>query len=203
MTGALQPDATLADAQLLANFFVDAAWRQARGNGSLPEATATFYSLLQIRGLPIVSRYAAERFPEFQGQMRALASGLTPAQAQYTTLLQANQQQQITIANRNSYDIDEQIERAKKEKDPEVRDSLLNSIAHSLMREDPDRALKVSGMIDAADVRKEAEDDLNLALVQKLLLAGSYDEARKTTRKNSPSLSSQQPAQNLSLVHPS
>lgn len=57
------------------------------------------------------------------------------------------------------------------------------------MREDPDRALKVSGMIDAADVRKEAEDDLNLALVQKLLLAGSYDEARKTTRKfDSPEL---------------
>jgi hypothetical protein len=50
-----------------------------------------------------------------------------------------------------------------------VRDSLLNSVAHSLMREDSERALKVAAMIDAAEVRKEAENDIYLALVQKLL----------------------------------
>ena len=183
--GTLQPDATVADAQLLANYFVDAAWRQARGNegASLPEASAMFYSLVQVRGLPIVSKYAPERFPELQGQMRELASGLTAAQMQHTTLLQASQQQQTTIANRNTYDIDEQIERATKEKDPDVRDSLLNSVAHSLMRESSERALKVAAMIDAAEVRREAENDIYLALVQKLLRAGSYDEARKNARK--------------------
>lgn len=181
----LYPDATIADAQLLANYFVDAMWRQARGNesASLPEASAMFYSLVQVHGLPIVSRYAPERFPELQGQLRELASGLTAAQIQRTTLLQANQQQQITIANRNTYDLDEQIERAKKEKDPDVRDSLLNSVAHSLMRDDSERALKVAAMIDGAEVRKEAENDIYLALVQKLLRAGSYDEARRTARK--------------------
>lgn len=184
-TGARHPDATVDDAQLLANFFVDAAWRQARANGSttLPEASAMFFSLVQVRGLPIVSRHAAERLPELQGQLRELASGLTPAQAQRTELLQSNQRQQITIANRNTYDIDEQIERATKEKDLNVRDSLLNSIAHSLMREDTERALKVAAMIDAVEIRKEAEDDIHLALVQKLLLAGSHDEARKTAGK--------------------
>jgi len=183
--GTLQPGAALADAQLLANYFVDAAWRQARGHEgtSLPEPSAMFYSMVQVRGLPIVSKYAPERFPELQGQMRELASGLTAAQVQRTTLLQATQQQQLTIANRNTYDIDEQIERAKKEKDPDVRDSLLNSVAHSLMREDSDRALKVAAMIDAAEVRRDAENDIYLALVQKLLRAGSYDEARKTARK--------------------
>jgi hypothetical protein len=189
--GTPRPDATNADAQLLANYFVDAAWRQARGyeGASLPEASAMFYNLVQVRGLPIVSKYAPERFPELQGQLRELASGLTAAQMQRTTLLQANQQQQITIANRNTYDIDEQIERAKKEKDPDVRDSLLNSVAHTLMREDSERALKVAAMIDAAEVRKEAENDIYLALVQTLLRAGSHDEARKIARKfNRPEL---------------
>lgn len=179
------PDANVADAQLLANYFVDAAWRQARppGGASLPEPSAMFYSLVQVRGLPIVSRYAPDRFPELQGQMRELASGLTAAQTQRTTLLQTTQQQQTTIATRNTYDIDEQIERATKEKDPDVRDSLLNSVAHTLMREDNERALKVAAMIEAAEVRSQAENDIYLALVQKLMSAGSYDEARKTARK--------------------
>lgn len=183
--GTLNPDASIADAQLLANYFVDAAWHQARGNEgvSLPDASAMFYSLVQVRGLPIVSKYLPQRFPELQGQMRALASGLTAAQMQRTTLLQATQQQQNTIANRDTYDIDEQIERATKEKDPDVRDSLLDSVAHSLMREDSDRALEVAAMIDAVEVRREAENDIYLALVQKSLRAGSYDEARKTARK--------------------
>lgn len=58
-----------------------------------------------------------------------------------------------------------------------MRDSLLNSVAHTLMREDSERALKVAAMIDAADVRREAENDIYLALVQKLLRAGSMDTA--------------------------
>ena len=179
------PDATIADAQLLANYLVDAAWRQARpveGVG-LPETSAMFYSLVQVRGLPIVSKYAPTRFPELQGQMSELASGLSAAQTQRTTLLQTTQQQQTTIASRNTYDIDEQIERAAKEKDPDVRDSLLNSVAHTLMREDSERALKVAAMIEAADLRSQAENDIYLALVQKMMSAGSYDEARKTSRK--------------------
>lgn len=179
------PDTSVADAQLLANYLVDAAWRQARGDGAagLPEASAMFYSLVQVRGLAIVSRYAPERFPELQGQMRELASGLTVAQTQRTTLMQTTQQQQTTIAGRNTYDIDEQIERATKEKDPDVRDALLNSVAHALMREDSGRALKVAALIEAAEVRSEAENDIYLTLVQKLINAGSYDEARKTAGK--------------------
>jgi hypothetical protein len=183
--GVPYPDATIAGGQLLAHYFADAAWRQVRGTGGagLPEGSAMFYSLAQVRGLPIVSRYTPERLPELQGQMRELAAGLSASQMQHMTLLQATQQQQITIGNRNSYDIDEQIERATKEKDPEVRDSLLNSVAHSLMREDAERALTVAAMIDAAAVRKEAENDIYLALVQKQLRAGSYDDAKKTARK--------------------
>jgi hypothetical protein len=183
--GILHSDATVGDAQLLANYFVDAAWRQARGaqTSALPDASAMFYSLAQTRGLPIVAKYAAERLPELQGQLRELEAGLTPAQVQHTAMMQANQQQQITISNRNTYDLEEQIERAKNEKDPDVRDSLLNSIAHTLMREDSKRALGIAGMIDAAEVRKEAENDINLVRIQKLLSSGSYDEARKITQK--------------------
>jgi hypothetical protein len=183
--GTLHPEANVADAQLLANYLVDAAWRQPRGNEgtSLPDASAMFYSFVEVRGLPIVSQYAPERFPELQGQMRQLASGLSAPQIQRTTLLQTAQQQQNTISNRNTWDIDEQIERAANEKDPDLRDSLLNSVAHGLMREDSERALKIAAMIDAAEVRREAENDIYLALVQKLLRAGSWDEARKNARK--------------------
>ena len=183
--GSAHPDATVADAQLLANYFVDAAWRQARADAgaNLPEASAMFYSLVQVRGVPIVSRYAPDRLPELQGQMRELASGLTATQMQRASLLQTTQQQQTTIASRNTYDIDEQIERAAKEKDPDVRDSLLNSVAHTLMREDSERALKVAAMIEAGEVRREAENDIYLALVQNLMRTGAYDDARKTARK--------------------
>jgi hypothetical protein len=51
------------------------------------------------------------------------------------------------------------------------------------MRQDSERALKIAGMIEAAEVRKEAEDDINLALIQKLLNSGSYEKARKITQK--------------------
>lgn len=179
----LHPDTAVADAQLLANYFVDAAWRQARGVGvsSVPESNASFYSLVEVRGLPIVSRYAPERVPELQGQMRELASKLSQAQMENTARMRAAQQQQIAVANRNSYDIDEQLERATKEKDAEVRDALLNSIAHALMRSDTERALKVAGMIQDTEIREQAEDEINLVEIQKLLVLRSYNEARKTT----------------------
>ena len=183
--GVLSPDASVRDAELLANFFVDAAWRQARGTttAGLPESSASFYSFIEIRGWPIVAKYAAERVPELQGQMRELAGRLSQSQLENTARLRATQQQQIAISNSNSYDVEEQIERAMKEKDVQVRDSLLNSIAHSLMRSDNDRALKLAGMIDDAEVRTQAEDDINLVKVQELLGSRSYEDARKTSLK--------------------
>ena len=183
--GALDSDATVADAQLLANYFVDAAWRQARGNATsgLPDASASFYSLIEVRASSIVSRYAPERVPELQGQMRELASRLSQAQLENTARMRATQQQQVAVSSRNSADIDEQIDRAVKEKDAEVRDSLLNSIAHSLMRANNERALEVAGKIQDAEIRTVAEDDIHLVRIQQLLASRSYDEARKRTLK--------------------
>ena len=183
--GVLNSDATVADAQLLADFFVDAAWRQVRGTATsgMPDASASFYSLIEVRGSSIVSRYARERLPELQGQMRELASRLSQAQLENTARVRATQQQQAAIFNRHSYDIDEQIERALKEKDAEVRDSLLNSIAHSLMRSNNERALEVAGKIQDAEIRVLAEDDIHLVKIQQLLGSRSYDEVRKRTLK--------------------
>ena len=183
--GTLYPDASVSDAQLLANFFVDAAWRQARGAAtqSLPESSASFYGLIEVRGWPIVSQYAPDRMPELQGQMRELASRLSQSQLENTARLQTFQQQQIAVSTRNSHDIEEQIERAKNEKDVQVRDSLLNSIAHSLMRSDSERALKVTGMIDDTEIRSQVEDDINLVKIQMLLGGRSYEDARKTSLK--------------------
>ncbi|HSE17175.1 MAG TPA: hypothetical protein VLB46_08975 [Pyrinomonadaceae bacterium] len=184
-SGSLYPDATVSEAELLANYFVDAAWRQSRGiaTQSLPESSASFYGLIEVRGWPIVSRYAPERMPELQGQMRELASRLSQSQLENTARLRLTQQQQIAVSTRSSHDIDEQVERAMKEKDIQVRDSLLNSLAHSLMRSDIERALKLAGMIDDSEIRAQVEDDINLVQIQQLLGARSYEEARKTLLK--------------------
>jgi hypothetical protein len=98
--------------------------------------------------------------------MNRMASGLTLEQMQRTNLLRSAQQQQSAISERNNYSIDDQIERAQKEKDLQVRDALLNSIAHTLMRQDIDKALTVSSQIDNADLRKTTEDDINLVKIQ-------------------------------------
>jgi hypothetical protein len=181
----LDSNATVDDAQLLANYFVDAAWHQARGTATagLPEASAGLYSLIEVRGWSIVSRYAPERVPELQGQMRELASRLSQAQFENTARLRTSQQQQVAVSRQNNYDIDEQIERALKEKDAEVRDSLLNSVAHSLMRANNEKALEAAGKIQDAEVRTLAEDDINLVRIQQLLDSRSYVEARKATLK--------------------
>lgn len=98
--------------------------------------------------------------------MGRMASRLTREQIQHTSLLKSAQQQQSTIADRNTYSIDQQIERAEKEKDLQVRDALFNSIAHVLMRQDTERALSVTARIDDAGLRMTTEDDINLVKIQ-------------------------------------
>jgi hypothetical protein len=183
--GVLDSDATLADAQLLANYLVDAAWRQPRGapNSGLPESSASFYSLIDVRGALIVSRYAPERLPELQGQIRELGSRLSQPQLENAARLRASQQQQRSVLNSDNKNIDERIERATNEKDPQVRDALLNGIAHSLMRSNNERALDVAGKIDDAELRAQAEDDIRLVAIQRLLQSRAYQEVKTTSLK--------------------
>ena len=182
--GEMHSNESLPDARLLSNYFVDAAWRQAGGPGaSLPQSSASFYGLLETRATPIVARYVPDRLPELRGQLSRIASGLTQEQAQRTNLLRSVQQQQSTVSNRNNYNIDEQVERALKEKDIQVRDALLTSAAHALMRQDVERALAVAAKIDDANVRMTTEDDIYLVGIQRLLYSRSYLEARKISLK--------------------
>lgn len=178
--GRLHSDASPADAQLLANFYVDAAWQQPGGDGKpVPPASASFYNTLEIRALPIVASYAPDRLPELRGQMARLAAGLSAEQIQRGELLRSTQHQEASLANRNNGTIDEQIERAEKEKNVEVRDAMFNSIAHGLMRIDADQALKVAKKIDDAKLRMLTEDDVYLIQMQQLLRSPSVAEARK------------------------
>ena len=183
--GVLDSDATLADAQLLANYLVDAAWRQPRGapNSGLPESSASFYSLIDVRGGSIISRYAPERLPELQGQIRELGSRLSQPQLENAARLRASQQQQRSVLNSDDKNIDERIERATNEKDPQVRDALLNGIAHSLMRSNNEKALDVAGKIDDAELRAQAEDDIRLVAIQRLLQSRAYQEVKSTSLK--------------------
>ena len=182
--GELHTAINLPEASLLANYFVDAAWRQPGGEGTpLSPSSASLYSLLETRAVPVVTRYAPDRLPELRGQMSRMASGLTAEQIQRTNLLKATQQQQDTVFNRNNYSLDEQIERAEKEKDLQVRDALYNSIAHALMRQDAERALVVSGKIDDENLRMTTEDDINLVKIQQCFISRSYDDAKQTSAK--------------------
>ena len=183
--GELHSTGSLPDAQLLANYFVDAAWKQGGGDGNpVSPSSASFYNILELRGLPIVSRYAPARLPELRGQMTRIASGLTAEQLQRVDLLRATQQQQDTVTTRNNYTLDEQIERAEKEKNPQVRDALFLSITHGLMRQDPDRALALAKKIEDEKLRTSTEDDAYLIKIQQLLWSpDSVAEARKLALK--------------------
>lgn len=173
--GELHSHNTLADAQLLANYYVDAAWKQPGGHGSpAPPSSASFYNTLESRALAIVSRYAPARLPELRGQMARLLSGLNAEQMRYRELFKSG----LRI-DWHDEPIDEQIASAEKETDVRIRDSLLNRIAHGLMHSDPDRALSTARKIDDAKLRMSVEDDVNLVRIQQFLHSDSMPEARK------------------------
>ncbi|HEX5965564.1 MAG TPA: hypothetical protein VFY51_06520, partial [Pyrinomonadaceae bacterium] len=143
-------------------------------------SSASFYTQLELRALPIVSRYAPNRLPELRGQMARIASGLNAEQQQRTELLRATQQQESAVSTRNNYTLEEQIERAEKEKNPQVRDALFLSIANRLMREDQDRALTIAKKIEDEKLRTSTEDDIYLIKIQSLLMSqDTIAEARK------------------------
>lgn len=183
--GELHSTGSVENAQLLANYFVDGAWKQLGGDGNpVSPSSASFYTTLELRAVPIVSRYAPARLPELRGQMTRIASGLNSEQRQRTDLLRTSQQQQAAVAGRYNQSLDEQIERAEKEKDPQVRDALFMSIAHGLMRQDTDRALTVAKKIEDEKMRTSTEDDVYLIKVQQLLWsADSLAEAHKLSAK--------------------
>lgn len=184
-TGEMHSQAKLADAQLLANFYIDAAWKQAGGDGNpVLQSSVGFYNQLEIRALPIVARYAPARLPELRGQLTRIASGLNAQQLQQTEFLRASLQQEAEVTTRNSYTTDQQIERAEKHQNSEVRDALFMSIANGLKYEDPDRALNLAKKIGDATMRTTTEDDIYLVKIQQLLrstTASSIAEARKVS----------------------
>ena len=179
--GELQSTAKLTDAQLLADYYVDAAWKQSGGDGTLvSSSSASFYNQLELRALTIVSRYAPSRLPELRGQMTRIASGLNAEQRQRTDMLRGIQRDESTLASRNNYSVDEQVERAEKEKNPQVRDALFLSIANRLMREDEERALTIAKKIQDEKMRASTEDDIYLVKIQSQLRSlETIAEARK------------------------
>jgi hypothetical protein len=181
--GQLHSSANLAEAQLLANYYVDAAWKQAGGDGNpVPPSSASFYTTLELRALPIVSRYAPARLPELRGQMTRIASGLSPQQIQSTELFRSTQQQQSAVSTRNDQSLDQRIERAEKEKNPQVRDALFLGIASGLMRLDSDQALAIAKKIEDEKMRTSTEDDIYLIKIQRLTRsADTVAEARRVS----------------------
>ena len=179
--GELQSTAKLTDAQLLADYYVDAAWKQSGGDGTpVSSSSASFYNQLELRALTIVSRYAPNRLPELRGQMTRIASGLNAEQRQRTDMLRGIQRDESTLASRNNYSVDEQVERAEKEKNPQVRDALFLSIANRLMRGDEERALTIAKKIQDEKMRASTEDDIYLVKIQSQLRSlETIAEARK------------------------
>lgn len=189
--GELHSDADRINLQLFINYLFDAAeasvarWRHARDSGapSISNDNARLYGLIAVNFLPIVARYDAERLPKLQANMREIAAGLSREQLRQIDALTASRTQRVAISDRDRYGIDEQIERAEKERDPQVRDALLSSVAYNLMRQDVDRAREVAAKIEDGELRAQAEDDINLVRLQWMLNSLSYDEGRKIVLK--------------------
>ena len=114
--------------------------------------------------------------------MTRIASGLNAEQRQRTDLVRAMQRDESTLASRNNYSLDEQIERAEKEKNSQVRDALFLSIANRLMREDEERALTIAKKIQDEKMRASTEDDIYLIKIQSQLRSlETIAEARKVS----------------------
>ena len=182
--GQSNSDESLVQARLMADFLVEAAWHQIGGPGmtSIPDPSARFYNLLTSRAVMIVARYAPDRLPELQAQLRQLAAGLSPAQTESAAILSSSRQH-LTLGQGNSADIDKQIEVAEKEGNSQTRDVLFMRVAHTIMRQDANRALSLAARIDDSDLRQSTEDDINLIRVQKAFSSRSYEEGRKIALK--------------------
>lgn len=189
--GAAYSDSAPADVQSLVSLFVNAAaahadlWRAAQNGGAagVPEGSAKLYGFLTSRAAPIVARYAPDRLPEFAAQLNQLLSGLNQEQLRQAQLLTSAQRQQVSVSDRDNYDLDEQIERAGRETDEQVRDVLFRGAALGLMRGDAERALAVAAKIGDAGLRAQTEDDINIVRAQALLRSRSYDECRAAALK--------------------
>jgi len=169
-------------------------WQALRssGNQNIPESSAAVFRFLATRAVPIIGLNAPERLSFMRVRLDIILAGMSQQQRQQTDTL-LSQQLSETTSGKSDLRVETKIERAEKEKNPQVRDELLRRIALDLAYSEntEDLALTVIGKIQDMDLRNRTEDDINIVLFSRRLGAGNYDAAYQiTVRINDRSLRS-------------
>jgi hypothetical protein len=119
-------------------------------------------------------RYDAERWPIFEQMVRALTLSLTQQEQKELRLAEAFQLN----------DPEAQIERADRERDPEVRDAILHhALITALERRQEDLARRIAPKITDLKMRAEAEDEIGLRVIFRLLGQPDFDAASVEARR--------------------
>jgi hypothetical protein len=159
-------------------------WLALRSSGdqNIPESSAAIFRFLASRALPIIELNAAERLSFMRMKLDMILAGMSQQQRQQTDTL-LSQQLSETTSGKSDLRVETKIERAEKEKNPEVRDQLLRRIALDLVYSEntEDLALTVIGKIQDMDLRNRTEDDINIVLFSRRFGAGNYDAAYRIT----------------------
>ncbi|HEX8709356.1 MAG TPA: hypothetical protein VF723_14015 [Pyrinomonadaceae bacterium] len=188
--GQRRSDTEAADARALIELFVDAAsaktaqWRQAALSGPQPvsDLETSLLGFLSSRAIPIIQLNAPDKVRVVEQLLGEMSSSLSQQQQQRIAALQSVRQQSDGLLGGMEQDYQSQLDLAEKERDPWVRDSLLRSLALSLMLTDTERALAAAAKISDAAIRSQTEDDVNLFLLS-TRARDSAEEAHATALK--------------------
>jgi hypothetical protein len=149
----------------------------------MPESAVRLTNFLALRGLAIVGRTAPDKLVLLRSTFNELSSALSQQQLDDLKLMTTGVRQMEAMNSRSEGGLDEEIQRAEREKDAVVRDQLWRRLATGMMRGDPDRALQLADKIDDKALREQTQDDINLVEAADVLRGGSYENARQVALK--------------------
>lgn len=146
---------------------------QRRGQAVSDPNVQNLCVIVQLRSSAF-QRYDAERWPIFEQMVRVLTLSLTRQEQKELRLAEAFQLN----------DPEAKIELADRERDSEVRDAILHhALITALERRQEDLARRIVPKITDLQVRAEAEDELGLRIIFRLLgendFSTSYGEAQR------------------------
>lgn len=190
-SGRPRSDASMADIQFLIDFFIETAnaktisWRQANlaGQRAVSDSDTNLLGFLSSRAAPLVQLNAPEKLRSIEQLMGEMLSNLNQQQQQKLEALQSVQQQSADVLGGMETSYESQLERAEKEREPVVRDTLLRSLALSLMMNNAPRALLVAAKISSPETRAQTEDEINLYVLSDQLKSEAPDDIRRAALK--------------------
>src|SRR5258706_1203702 len=190
VSGNLVQIADAPTARLFTDYLLEAATiqaaltREALSNRSpMPETAVNLTNFLALKGLDVIGVNAPDKVTLLQSLLTELSSALNQQQRDDLAQMSLGLRQQESVDRQSGGNLETQIDRAEREKDAVVRDSLWRSLAIGMMRGNPDRALSMAARIDDRALREQTQDDVNLVVAGDTVRGGGYEEARKVALK--------------------